>query len=155
MLDVGDRRQRFVDALRSLLDEFMAEAGLPLNSSQIHDGPEAERGASVLYEGLVPEFLRRYPGLDPVWDEEWRRDDAGCVDLWIKWFEADESITVDLEHWGIRVLADRYGDAATLAAVEAALVGPGDLDPRVGVIADVLKLSLARASGQPDASGTA
>ena len=142
----GDVRQQFVHVVRRRLDEPMAEAGFPLNSVSLHDGDPSERGASVLYEGLAADFLSRYPGLDPVWDEEWRRNDDGCVDLWIKWFEVGDIIVVNLEHWGIRKLAERFGDASIEAAVEDALAGPGDMEARVGVIAELLQRSLAKAS---------
>ena len=139
-------RQQFVDTVRKHLDEPMAEAGFPLNSVSLHDGDPSGGGASILYEGHVPDFLMRYPGLDPTWDDEWRRNQDGCVDLWIKWSEADDTIAVHLEHWGIRELAERYGEASTFISVEAALAGPGDFDTRVSVIAALLHRSLVRAS---------
>jgi hypothetical protein len=53
---------------------------------------------SPAYEGIVSEFLARYPGLDPVWDEEWRSNADGYADVWIKWSEADDEPEANLEH---------------------------------------------------------
>ena len=100
----------------------------------------------MLYEGRVSHFLARYPGLDPVWDEEWRKNTDGCVNLWIKWSEADDKIESSLEHWEIPELAARYGDELSVAAVKDALQGPGDIEKRVEVIACVLEKSLRAAS---------
>ena len=102
----------------------------------------------MLYEGVVADFLARYSGLDPVWDEDWRRHADGCVDLWINWSEATSAIEIDLEHWTIRKLADRYGDESSVAAVEAALRGPGDMEKRIKVIATILEESLSAASSR-------
>ena len=110
----GDARQRFVDAVRTRLDDSMASAGLPLNDVYDEHAASPNRITSVLYEGRVSDFLARYPGLDPVWDEEWRKNTDGCVDLWIKWSEADDRIESNLEHWEIPELAARYGDELSL-----------------------------------------
>jgi hypothetical protein len=59
----------------------------------------------VLYEGVLADFLGRYPGLDPVWDEDRRRIKDGYVDLWIQWSEVDGTIDVRLEHWELRQLS--------------------------------------------------
>lgn len=80
----------------------------------------------MLYEGVVSEFLARYPGLDPAWDEEWRRHTEGCVDIWIKWSESDNSLQASLEHWEIRELAERYGDESSAMELDTALKGPGE-----------------------------
>lgn len=141
-----DDRQRFVDAVRTNLDGTMADAGFPLNGVyEAHEDPP-HRNVSVLYEGIVPEFLARYPGLDPVWDEEWRSNADGCVDVWIKWSEADDKLEANLEHWDIQELAERYGDESSVAAVEAALEGPGDIEERVEVLTTILKRSLTAAA---------
>lgn len=67
----------------------MADAGFPLNGVYDDNADPPNRNTSVLYEGVVSDFLARYPGLDPVWDEEWRSHVGGCVDLWINWSEVD------------------------------------------------------------------
>lgn len=144
----GDDRQRFVDAVRARLDDSMARAGFPLNDVYDDQGASPNRNASVLYEGRVSNFLARYPGLDPVWDEEWRQNTDGCVDLWIEWSEADDRIESHLEHWEILELAARYGDESLVARVKLALEGPGDIEVRVEVIASVLEASLRAASTQ-------
>ena len=140
-----DARQLFVAAVRTRLDDPLAEAGFPLN--RVYDEP-SNRNVSVLYEGVVSDFLARYPGLDPVWDEHWRKHAGACVDLSIKWYEAANAIEVHLEHWAIRKLAERYGDESSVAAVEAALRGPGDIEKRIEVIATILERSLSAASSQ-------
>lgn len=142
----GEARRRFVDAVRLRLDETMTAAGLPFNNVQYHDGDPGEGGVSILYEGLVPDFLDRYPGLDPVWDEEWRQNTDGCVDLWIRWLDADGRIDCHLEHWDIGAVAERYGDSLTAGEVDAALAGPGEMEVRVEVIATLLERALATAS---------
>lgn len=144
----NDARQRFVGAVRTRLDDSMASAGFPLNDVYDDHAASPNRNTSVLYEGRVPEFLARYPGLDPVWDEEWRKNTDGCVDLWIKWSEADDRLESNLEHWEIPELAARYGDELTVAAVKDALQGPGDIKKRVEVIASILETSLREASTQ-------
>jgi hypothetical protein len=145
---VPDDARRFVAAVRTRLDDPLAEAGLPLNGVYDKDAEPPNRNVSVLYEGVVSDFLARYPGLDPVWDEDWRKRADGCVDLWIKWSEAAGAIEVTLEHWAIRKLADRYGDESSVAAVEAALRGPGDMETRIEVIARILERSLSAASSR-------
>jgi hypothetical protein len=141
-----DARQLFVDAVRTNLDTTMSEGGFPLNG--VHDGDEdpPNRTVSVHYEGVVREFLDRYPGLDPVWDEEWRNNMDGCVDIWIKWSEADDKLEANLEHWEISKLAERYGGPPSVTEVEAALHGPGDIQQRVEVLSTILKRSLKVAS---------
>jgi hypothetical protein len=141
-----DARQRFVDAVRSNLDATMVRAGFPLNG--IYEGPEdpPNRNISVLYEGIVSDFLTRYPGLDPVWDEEWRSHGDGCVDLWIKWSEADDKLEANLEHWDIQKLAERYGDESSVMEVEAAMRGQGEIEKRVEVLTTVIKESIRAAS---------
>ena len=139
-----DARGRFVDAVRKRLDETMTAAGLPFNTVQYHDD---DPGVSILYEGLVPDFLDRYPGLDPVWDEEWRQNADGCVDLWIKW-HADGRIVCHLEHWDIGAVAERYGDSLATGDVDAALTGPGEIETRVDVIAILLERALTAASAR-------
>jgi hypothetical protein len=143
-----DARQRFVAAVRTRLDDPLAEAGFPLNGVYDDDAEPPNRNVSVLYEGVVSDFLARYPGLDPVWDEDWRKHADGCVDLWIKWSEAADDIEADLEHWPIRKLAERYGGESSVAAVEAALRGPGDMQKRIEVIATILERSLSAASSR-------
>ena len=135
--------QKFVEAVRTQLDELMEKAGFPLNGVYTADESPV---TSVLYEGIVSDFLTRYPGLDPVWDEDWRRQGDGCVDLWIKWTSTDDSLEVSLEHWTIRELADRYGDESSVEAILTALSGPGEIEARVGTIAEVLRESLAAAA---------
>lgn len=134
-----------MDAVRKRLDETMTAAGLPFNTVQYHDD---DPGVSILYEGLVPDFLDRYPGLDPVWDEEWRQDEHGCVDLWIKWLDGDGRIECHLEHWDIGGVAERYGDSLTAGEVDGALAGPGGIEARVDVIATLLERALAAASAR-------
>jgi hypothetical protein len=141
-----DGRQRFVDAVRTRLDGSLADAGFSLNGVFDDEADPPNRNVSVLYEGVVADFLARYPGLDPVWDEEWRSHGDGCVDLWIKWSVADDVIDVNLEHWEIRELANRYGGDSSVTAVETALRGPGDTAERVEVIATILERSLTAAS---------
>lgn len=143
-----DARQRFVNAVRARLDDSMASAGFPLNDVYDDRAASPNRNTSVLYEARVSDFLARYPGLDPVWDEEWRKNTDGCVDLWIKWSEADDRLESNLEHWEILQLAARYGDELSVAAVKDALQGPGDIEKRVEVIASVLETSLRAASAQ-------
>lgn len=141
-----DARQRFVDAVRGRLDNSMASAGFPLNDVYDHHAVSPNRNTSVLYEGRGSDFLARYPGLDPVWDEEWRRNTDGCVDLWITWSEADDRLESHLEHWEIPELAARYDSELSVAAVKDALRGPGEIEKRVEVIASVLEKSLRSAS---------
>ena len=124
----------------------MARAGFPLNGIYDDDAEEPNRHTSVLYEGVVADFLARYPGIDPVWDEEWRGQTDGCVDLWIKWSEVDNTIDVNLEHWTVRALAERYGDDSSVEAMEAALSGSDDMHSRVETIAGILEKSLVAAS---------
>lgn len=143
-----DARQRFVAAVRTRLDDPLAESGFPLNGVYDDDTEAPNRKVSVLYEGVVSEFLSRYPGLDPVWDEDWRNHADGCVDLWIKWSEAADAIDVNLEHWPVRKLAERYGDASSVAAVDDALRGPGDMEMRIEAIARILERSLSAASSR-------
>jgi hypothetical protein len=81
----------------------------------------SNRNTSVLYEASVSDFLAHFPGLAPVWDEEWRKTTDGCVDLRIKWSEADDTIESNLEHWEIPELAARYGDESSVTAVQDAL----------------------------------
>jgi hypothetical protein len=78
----------------------------------------------VLYEGVLSNFLTRYSGLDPVWDEDRRSHVDGCVDLLIKWSESVGTIEVRLEHWAIREFAERHGGESSVAALEAAMLGP-------------------------------
>ena len=129
----GDARQRFVDAVRTRLDVRMASAGFPLNDVYDDQAAAPNRNTSVLYEGRVSDFLARYPGLDPVWDEEWRKNTEGCVDIWIRWSEADDAIESNLEHWEIPELAARYGDESSVTAVHEALQ-PGDIEKRTEVM---------------------
>lgn len=143
-----DAGQRFVDAIRERLDEPMEAAGFPFNDVYADHAESPNRNVSVLYEGIISDFLARYPGLDPVWDEEWRRNRDGCVDLWIKWSEADDKIESNLEHWEISDLADRYGGQASVRALEGALRGPGDIVERVEVLATILEKSLTAASSR-------
>lgn len=148
MSAVDDARQRFVDAVRTRLDDSMESAGFPLNDVYDDRAASPNRNTSVLYEGRVSDFLSRYQGLDPVWDDEWRNNTDGCVDLWIKWSEADDRIESSLEHWDISELAARYGDESSVTAVQDALQGPGDIEERIEVIASILEKSLHNASTQ-------
>jgi hypothetical protein len=132
--------------VRTNLDTAMSEGGFPLNGVYEGDEDPPNRNVSVLYEGVVADFLDRYPGLDPVWDEEWRRNTDGCVDIWIKWSEAEDRLEANLEHWEIQKLAERYGDPSSVSEVEGALQGPGDIQQRVEVLSTVLKRSLRAAS---------
>lgn len=141
-----DRRQAFVDAVRRRLDAPMAEAGFPFNGIYEDDPDPPNRSVSILYEGLVSDFLERYPGLDPVWDDEWRQQREGCVDLWIEWSEADDTLASHLEHWQIAELAKRFGDEASVAEVTSALSGPGDIEHRVETLVGVIRRSLTSAS---------
>lgn len=143
-----DARQRFVNAVRARLDDSMASAGFPLNDVYDDRAASPNRNTSVLYEARVSDFLARYPGLDPVWDEEWRKNTDGCVDLWIKWSEDDDRLESNLEHWGIPELAARYGDESSVTAVQEALHGSGDMEKRIEVIASILEKSLRAASAQ-------
>ncbi|MBK5267661.1 MAG: hypothetical protein JJE47_09535 [Acidimicrobiia bacterium] len=70
------------------------------------------------------------------------------MDLWIQWSEAEDTMDVRLEHWGIRQLAERYCDASLVGAVDVALLGPADMASRVDVIARILEQSLAAAGSQ-------
>jgi hypothetical protein len=144
--DATDPRQRFVDAVRARLDAPLAAAGFPFNGVYGDEAGPPHRRASVLYEGVVADFLARYPGLDPVWDTEWRHRKEGCVDLWLTWSEADDSIEVSLEHWPIARLAEKYGDESAVSSLAAALRGSDDLRARVDVIAALLERSLRAAS---------
>lgn len=144
-----DAQQRFVAAVRTRLDDPLAEAGFRLNGVCDDDAEPPNRNVSVLYEGVVSDFLARYPGLDPVWDEDWRNHADGCVDLWIKWSEAADAIDVNLEQWPIRKLAERYGDESSVASVDAALRGPGDMAARIEVIARIFERSLSDAASSP------
>lgn len=142
----GDARQRFVDAVRSRLDDSMESAGFPLNYVYDDRAASPNRNTSVLYEGRASDFLFRYPGLDPVWDDEWRNNTNGCVDLWIKWSEAEDRIESSLEHWEILELAARYGDESSVEKVQMALEGPGNIEKRAEVIVSLLEKSLRAAS---------
>ena len=144
----ADPGLEFATIVRSRLDTSMARAGLPLNDVQRGEKPNFGMTTSVLYEGLVGEFLERYPGLDPVWDRQWREQRDGCVDLWLAHDEEDDSIAVHLEHWDLIVLARRYGDETTVAEVEAALTGPGAMADRVEVVAVLLERALSQARTQ-------
>lgn len=93
-------------------------------------------------------FLPATRGSTPSGDEEWRKNTDGCVDLWIKWSEADDRFESNLEHWAILQLAARYGGELSVAAVRDAIRGPGDIEKRVEVIASVLETSLRAASAQ-------
>ena len=117
-----------------------------LSTVFIDDAETPNRNTSVLYEGVAADFLGRYPGIDPAWDEEWRRYTDGCVDLWIEWCEADNTIKVRLEHWEIHKLAERYGDESSTAALTEALSGRGDMEARVEVFAEIVERSFAAAS---------
>lgn len=141
-----DRRQIFIDAVRTRLDASMADAGFPFNGVYENHSDPPDRNVSILYEGVVSDFLERYPALDPVWDEEWRRNRDGCVDLWIEWSEADDALASHLEHWEIIELAGRYGDKSLIGKVESALSGPGAIDRRVEVLVEVIRKALASAS---------
>lgn len=144
----ADPGLEFAAFVRSRLDTSMARAGLPLNDVHRGEKPSLGMTTSVLYEGLVGEFLERYPGLDPVWDQQWREQRDGCVDLWLGYHEEDDSISVHLEHWDLIVLARRYGDESAVAEVEAALSGPGGMVDRVEVVARLLEKALSVARTQ-------
>lgn len=130
----------FADVVKTRMDDTMAAAGLPFNSNST-DGTIV----SVLYEGTAKSFLDRYPGLDPTWDEAWHEDPL-CVDLWIKYDSTNDTIDLNLEHWGADQLAERYGDTLW---TERALTGPGDLETRVSVLASLVETSLAIARTEP------
>ena len=75
-------------------------------------------------------------------------DKAGfCVDLWITWTSTDDSLEVRLEHWTIQQLADRYAGELSVDAIHPSLPGPGDIEPRLETIAQVLGNSMAAAAG--------
>ena len=83
------------------------------------------------------------PPVSAVWDDEWHHQENGCVDLWIKWSSDTESLEVDLEHWSIRQLASRAEHGPSIGSVDAALSGPGDIEARIDVIAQVLETAMA------------
>lgn len=145
-MDQLDSRQLFIDSVRTRLDVSMASAGFPFNGVYEDPSEPPNRNISILYEGGVADFIERYPGLDPVWDEEWRRHTEGCVDLWIEWSEAQDALACHLEHWEITQLAKRYANASLVNDLPAALSGPGDIDARVEVLTAVLKKALVSAS---------
>lgn len=133
--------QAFIDAVLGRLRSPLSEAGFVLNDTQI-----AEDEVSVLFEGVVSDFLGRYPGLDPTWDQEWRSHPGGCVDLWIKWNPVDDVIRVDLEHWPIAQLAERYGDDALRSQLDSAIRSSGPIEKRVAIIADTIETALRGAA---------
>ena len=76
----------------------MAKAGFPFNGVYENGSDPPNRHVSVLYGGVVSDFLERYPGLDPVWDEDWRQHRDECVELWIEWSENEGKLACHLEH---------------------------------------------------------
>jgi len=63
----ADARQHFVDVVRTRLDSLMAEAGFPLNGVYDDDEEAPNRNTSVLYEGVVADFLMRSLVVRALW----------------------------------------------------------------------------------------
>ncbi len=147
MDDLPQAAAEFARLVHERLDPIAGSAGLRFNAPSSGTGDDGQT-TSLLYEGLPGEFLAAFPGLAPVWDEEWMAG-APCVDLWIHYHHTDGRIAGNLEHWEFDELAGRYGDDDLGERLRTALAGGGHLAARLDAIAGVLQLAFERSRPAP------
>jgi hypothetical protein len=141
--EVEQVRESLEIALRLWVDPVVADVGFEPSSFVI---TEDEQMIGVVYEADPVDFLRRYPQtrLDESNGDQW---EAGCIDLWLKFYRDAGRIELDLE--GFEVLEHLRASGNEVLAERVTQLS-GDLDADVQVIADVLALVLG--AGGPQAS---
>lgn len=130
--------QRFVRALRSLVEPVVSDAGLQwLGLSGIVDERDE---LTALFEADDSEFVRKVPHLWP----EYPVDQSGCIDLWIRFHVSGRRISADLEADEVVTWLQEHGHTALAKALRE----PAELEAAVGNLAKGLRVMLAADSTQ-------